>query len=71
MKSICRYYRCCFVIFFKDVIKLDDWAGKLDDIKKAEAAIQGDSGTLIDQDMLAYLRQISQEVSQREENKAN
>lgn len=74
MKSICRYYRSRFVTFFKDVIKLDDWAGKLDDIKKAEAALQGDSRTLMTQDGLAYLRQIWQELeqaSQNEENKAN
>lgn len=60
MKSICRYYRNRFVVFFKDVVKLDDWAGKLDDIKKAEAALQMDSRTLMTQDMGAHVQKISQ-----------
>lgn len=65
MKSICRFYRNRFVVFFKDGVKLDDWAGKLDDIKKAEAAILRDSETLMTQDMLAQLHQISQELEKQ------
>lgn len=60
MKSICRYYRNRFVVFFKDVVKLDDWAGKLEDIMKAEKAIQSDARTKMTHDIDLHIVQISQ-----------
>ncbi|KAJ0350786.1 hypothetical protein KNSL1_003698 [Colletotrichum chrysophilum] len=40
MKSICLYHRSRVDVFLRDVIKLDDWAGKLDDIKVVEADVR-------------------------------
>lgn len=62
IKSICRYYRNRLVVFFEDLVKLGDWAGKLDDIKNTEDAIQRDSGVLNTQDMLGHLSQIPEEL---------
>lgn len=43
MKSVCRYYSQHGPIFWRDVIKLDDWNGQLDYIRNAETVVQEDS----------------------------
>ncbi|KAK1991102.1 NACHT-domain-containing protein [Colletotrichum falcatum] len=43
MKSVCLYYRGRGAVFFRDLIKLDNWAGEIDTIKAAEAAVRSDS----------------------------
>ncbi|KAL3587909.1 hypothetical protein FPOAC2_13808 [Fusarium poae] len=42
IKSVCLYYRNWAAIIGRDLLKIDDWAGKLSEIKEAEAAVQGD-----------------------------
>lgn len=42
MKSVCLYRRS-FAVIGRDMLKIDDWAGQLSDIKDAEAAVQRDS----------------------------
>ncbi|GKT48338.1 vegetative incompatibility protein HET-E-1 [Colletotrichum spaethianum] len=40
MKSVCLYHRNLVAVFFRDVVKLDDWTGQLDDIKAAEGHVK-------------------------------
>ncbi|KAJ4141740.1 hypothetical protein NW768_000957 [Fusarium equiseti] len=42
MKSVCLYYRNWASIILRDMVKLDDWNGKLNELKNAEAAIARD-----------------------------
>ncbi|RYP43265.1 hypothetical protein DL768_010007 [Monosporascus sp. mg162] len=43
MKSVYSYYRSRNVVFWRDVIKLDDWDGSLTTIKSAENIIRQDA----------------------------
>jgi hypothetical protein len=43
MGSVYLYYRNRGVVFFRDMIKLDDWSGQLNSIKDAEETVQKDS----------------------------
>jgi hypothetical protein len=43
MRSIYSYYRNRGVVFFRDLIKLDDWKGSLDSIESAENTVRDDS----------------------------
>ncbi|RYO83308.1 hypothetical protein DL764_009469 [Monosporascus ibericus] len=43
MKSVCSYYRSRHVVFWRDVIKLDDWAGTLEAVHSAEKTVREDS----------------------------
>ncbi|KAF5522657.1 Vegetative incompatibility protein HET-E-1 [Colletotrichum aenigma] len=40
MKSVCLYYMGRGAAFVRDMFKLDNWAGRLDDIKAVEANVQ-------------------------------
>ncbi|OBS17519.1 hypothetical protein FPOA_12011 [Fusarium poae] len=42
VKSVCLYHRNWGTVVLRDGLRLDDWAGRLDDIKEAEAAVQRD-----------------------------
>lgn len=42
MRSACLYYRNWASIILRDIVKLDDWNGKLTELKDAEAAIRRD-----------------------------
>ncbi|KAL1615014.1 hypothetical protein SLS56_011963 [Neofusicoccum ribis] len=43
MKSVCSYYCGRFSVFVRDLVKFDNWDGKLNDIKAAEEAVRQDS----------------------------
>ncbi|RYP82721.1 hypothetical protein DL770_005533 [Monosporascus sp. CRB-9-2] len=43
MKSVYSYYRSRHVVFWRDVIKLDDWDGSLETIKSTEDTIRQDA----------------------------
>ncbi|KAK5994835.1 Vegetative incompatibility protein HET-E-1 [Cladobotryum mycophilum] len=43
MKSVCLYHRHGGVAFLRDMIKLDDWDGQLNNIRNAEALVNDDS----------------------------
>ncbi|RYP43343.1 hypothetical protein DL768_009977 [Monosporascus sp. mg162] len=43
IKSVYSYYRSRHVVFWRDVIKLDDWDGSLETIKSAEDTIRQDA----------------------------
>ncbi|KAF2136036.1 uncharacterized protein K452DRAFT_362792 [Aplosporella prunicola CBS 121167] len=58
MKSVCYYYRRRFRVFVRDLVKLDNWDGKLDNIKDAEAAVRQDSSQYNTQVILDHLSDI-------------
>jgi hypothetical protein len=69
MGSVHSYYRNRGVVFFRDMIKLDDWDGQLKGIKDAEGNFRDDSGqynTL--QIYLALQRQTTQQKEMREDD---
>jgi hypothetical protein len=43
MKSVCYYHRSRFTTVMRDLVKLENWDGELNDIQAAEAAVQADS----------------------------
>lgn len=60
MKSVCSYYRRRFLGFLRDLVKLDDWDGKLNDIETAEEAVRQDSEKYNTQDIRKQLRKIAE-----------
>ncbi|KAL6923040.1 hypothetical protein FSST1_000314 [Fusarium sambucinum] len=42
MQSACLYYRNWASVILRDMVKLDDWKGKLEELKESEAAIRRD-----------------------------
>ncbi|KAF4415645.1 Vegetative incompatibility protein HET-E-1 [Colletotrichum fructicola] len=63
MKSICLYHRSRVDVFLRDVIKLDDWAGKLDDIKVVEADVRRYSKQYTSEKTLQSLESIEDAAS--------
>ncbi|KAF4475367.1 Vegetative incompatibility protein HET-E-1 [Colletotrichum fructicola Nara gc5] len=63
MKSICLYHRSRVNVFLRDVIKLDDWAGKLDDIKVVEADVRRYSKQYTSEKTLQSLESIEDAAS--------
>ncbi|KAF5577148.1 heterokaryon incompatibility protein het-E-1 [Fusarium pseudoanthophilum] len=51
MKSACLYYRNWAGVILRDAVKLDDWAGELNNIKDAERLIQKDIEQYDNQDI--------------------
>jgi hypothetical protein len=43
MKSVCSYYRNQGVVFLRGPVNLDDWAGDLASVTKAEVTLKEDS----------------------------
>ncbi|KEY75048.1 hypothetical protein S7711_09655 [Stachybotrys chartarum IBT 7711] len=68
VKSVCLYHRNWAAVVLRDVFRLDDWAGQLDDIQKAEAAVQTDSGQYNNEQSKIYLRKLSDAASALEMN---
>ncbi|KAF6794631.1 nwd1 protein [Colletotrichum musicola] len=56
MKCIFLYYGSRIAVFFRDLLKLDDWAGKIDTIKAAEAAVRSDSEQYNSQETRRHLQ---------------
>ncbi|KAG8166200.1 hypothetical protein KVR01_004752 [Diaporthe batatas] len=40
MKSVCRYNRREILVILRDMVKLDNWKGKLDDVENAEKQVR-------------------------------
>ncbi|SPO02390.1 related to Vegetative incompatibility protein HET-E-1 [Cephalotrichum gorgonifer] len=59
MRSVCLYHQNQGVVFLKDMIKLDDWSGKLDEIKDVEAAVERDSKQYNSQRARTHLRDLA------------
>ncbi|KAF2813542.1 uncharacterized protein BDZ99DRAFT_381439, partial [Mytilinidion resinicola] len=58
MKSVYSYYQNRGVVFFRDMIKLDDWDNKLRDIKDAEEIIRKDSSQYNTQQIRSHLQDL-------------
>ncbi|GKU11177.1 unnamed protein product, partial [Fusarium langsethiae] len=56
VKSVCLYHRNWIAVVLRDGLRLDDWAGRLDDIKKAEAAVKEDMGQYNTEQIKEHLR---------------
>lgn len=56
MRSVCVYHQNPGVVFLKDMVKLDDWRGQLDEIKDLEAVIARDSEQYNSQRAQTHLR---------------
>lgn len=67
MKSVCLYHRGRVAVFFRDVVKLDNWRGQLDDIKAAEADVQRDSGQYSSLQARTHLRDIASAIRRQEQ----
>ncbi|KAH7184000.1 NACHT domain-containing protein [Fusarium oxysporum] len=68
VKSICLYHRNWAAVVLRDVFQLDDWAGQLDDIQKAEAAVRTDSDQYNTEQSKIYLRKLTDTASALEMN---
>ncbi|KAL0933735.1 nwd1 protein [Colletotrichum truncatum] len=65
MKSICIYHRSRLAILFRDLIRLDDWAGKIDDIQTVEAAVRNDLEQYNTQQILQHLQSIEDNAKEQ------
>ncbi|EXL40785.1 hypothetical protein FOCG_16729 [Fusarium oxysporum f. sp. radicis-lycopersici 26381] len=68
VKSVCLYHRNWAAVVLRDVFQLDDWAGQLDDIQKAEAAVRTDSDQYNTEQSKIYLRKLTDTASALEMN---
>lgn len=60
MKSVCSYYRGRFTVFVRDLVKLDNWDGRLKDIQAAESAVRQDSEQYNTHDIRKQLHNIAE-----------
>ncbi|EXK79656.1 hypothetical protein FOQG_15754 [Fusarium oxysporum f. sp. raphani 54005] len=68
VKSVCLYHRNWAAVVLRDVFRLDDWAGQLDDIQKAEAAVRTYSDQYNTEQSQIYLRKLNDATSALEMN---
>ncbi|RBA12813.1 hypothetical protein FPRO05_14089 [Fusarium proliferatum] len=68
VKSVWLYHRNWAAVVLRDVFRLDDWAGQLDDIQKAEAAVRTDSDQYNTEQSKIYLRRLTDTASALEMN---
>ncbi|KAH7169754.1 NACHT domain-containing protein, partial [Fusarium flagelliforme] len=68
VKSVCLYHRNWAAVVLRDVLRLNDWAGQLDDIQKAEAAVRTDSDQYNTEQSKIYLRRLTDAASALEMN---
>ncbi|KAF4448241.1 nwd1 protein [Fusarium austroafricanum] len=68
VKSVCLYHRNWATVILRDVFRLDDWAGQLDDIQKAEAAVRTDSDQYNTEQSKIYLQKLTDTASALEMN---
>ncbi|KAG7424474.1 Vegetative incompatibility protein HET-E-1 [Fusarium oxysporum f. sp. raphani] len=59
VKSVCLYHRNWAAVVLRDVFRLDDWAGQLDEIQDAEAAVRTDSDQYNTEQSKSYLRKLT------------
>jgi hypothetical protein len=54
VKSVCSYYRKQYLVFFRDMVMLDDWDGNLKSVQDAENAVLQDSGVYNTQKIISH-----------------
>lgn len=62
VKSVGVYYRSPVAIFFRDLVKLDDWAAQLDEVKAAEAVVEKSTDTCCSQKTQSHLRTLTDDA---------
>lgn len=60
MKSICYFHKNSLGKLLRNIIKVDDWSGQLNDIKAAETVVSNDLQAFQNQAILDHLRKQSQ-----------
>ncbi|RSL86770.1 hypothetical protein CDV31_016354 [Fusarium ambrosium] len=68
IKSVCLYHRNWAAVIGRDLLKLDDWAGQLSEIKEAEAAVQRDMEQYNTEDSKTQFRKLTDTATALEEN---
>ena len=58
MESVCRYYQNQFLVFFKDILKLEDWDDNMKSIDDAEQRLLFNSSQYNTQKSLDHLKEI-------------
>ncbi|KAL3587726.1 hypothetical protein FPOAC2_13625 [Fusarium poae] len=71
VKSVCLYHRNWGTVVLRDGLRLDDWAGRLDDIKEAEAAVQKDMEQYNTEEIKKQLRKLTDAAGALEMNLQN
>jgi hypothetical protein len=59
MKSVCVYHRSRAIIILRDMLKLDDWKGELDEIQIAEAAVKENSEQYNTEQIKSHLQDLA------------
>ncbi|KAM5357116.1 hypothetical protein ACJZ2D_016601 [Fusarium nematophilum] len=59
MKSVCLYHRNWAAVIGRDMLKIDDWAGRLSEIQEVEAAVQRDMEQYNTEESKNYLRDLA------------
>ncbi|KAI1357159.1 NACHT domain-containing protein [Xylaria arbuscula] len=67
MKSVYSYYRSRHVVFWRDVIKLDDWAGTLEAVHSAENTVREDSAAYSTESIKTHLDRLAKTAKSLEE----
>ncbi|RYP25502.1 hypothetical protein DL767_008365 [Monosporascus sp. MG133] len=67
MKSVYSYYRSRHVVFWRDVIKLDDWAGTLEAVHSAEKTVREDSAAYNTESIKTHLDGLAKTAKSLEE----
>ncbi|PHH49970.1 Vegetative incompatibility protein HET-E-1 [Ceratocystis fimbriata CBS 114723] len=71
IRSICLYDRNKVVAAFRDALLIDDWAGKLADIKEAEKSVQGDMDQYNTQDSRMKMNELNHTTSALQKSLGN
>ncbi|KAI8314939.1 hypothetical protein K4K61_003385 [Colletotrichum sp. SAR11_59] len=62
MRSVCLHSKSQVIVFLRDTVKLDNWAGKLDDIRAAETAVRGCSDQYHEVEVSRHLQKTRQHL---------
>ncbi|KAL2884620.1 Vegetative incompatibility protein HET-E-1 [Ceratocystis lukuohia] len=71
IRSICLYDRNKVVTAFRDALLIDDWAGKLAEIKEAERSVQGDMDQYNTQDSRMKMNELKNTTAALQESLGN
>jgi len=66
IKTVCSCYRNRIVAFLRDMIKLDDWDGNLQNVEDAENAVRQDSNEYNTLKITSYLEQLANSAKNQE-----
>lgn len=67
MKSVYSYYRSRHVVFWRDVITLDDWSGTLETVYHAEKTVQEDCAAYNTESIKGHLENLAEAAKSQQE----